>query len=77
MPVGATTATFQLHDGNFIGTKDCGTSGKNSLCAGGAGGTNCSPLGGVCEVTIDLSTAVCTKPEIYEEPECVSDELPR
>ncbi|KAI8472081.1 MAG: hypothetical protein J3K34DRAFT_216437 [Monoraphidium minutum] len=52
----ATTATFQLHDGQFSGDFACGEKGKNYRCAGGDGGSCPTATTAVCQTEIDLST---------------------
>jgi hypothetical protein len=53
--------TVQLHDGKFIGNKDCTAPGS---CCGGSG-SSCAATG-VCETTIDLS-------QCPGQPECEYD----
>jgi hypothetical protein len=61
VPESSTSVTIQLHDGKFIGNKDCSARGA---CCGGSG-SSCAATG-VCETTIDLSTCP-------GQPECEYD----
>jgi hypothetical protein len=67
VPDNTRTINIQLHDGQFIGNKDC----SDGDCCGGSGGS-CGSTG-VCETTIDLTT--CPEPiDVSFIRQCTRDE---
>lgn len=50
VPAAAATLTVQVHDGQFIGAKDCGGPGHPGCCGGN--GNMCQMA--VCEVEVDI-----------------------
>lgn len=75
MPLDATYADVQIHDGRMAGNIDCNT----ESCCGGSG-TSCGTISGVCNFRIQLDTCVTTPIDgggggnsDTPEPECLVD----
>lgn len=57
LPLGSTSITLQLHDGQFNGTQTCSGTGLGSGECNGGAGTSCkTAVSGVCEVVVSLPT---------------------
>jgi len=71
VPVTASTVTVQLHDGRFVGNKDCSVAGD---CCGQHYGS-CGPgLSSVCEVVVDLTECPLPAPECEDDSQCFSED---